>query len=61
MAEIMKSHGCVIALGFDPGGSSTLVVGRETVNISPYHPDYETNVWSMPPRPRGVSNVVIGY
>jgi glycosyltransferase involved in cell wall biosynthesis len=61
MAKIMQSQGCVAALGFDPGGSSTLVVGRETINISPYNPDYETNVWSLPPCPRGVSNVVIGY
>jgi exopolysaccharide biosynthesis protein len=61
MAEIMRSQGCVSALGFDPGGSSTLVVGHETVNISPYHPDYESNVFSLPPRPRGVSNAVIGY
>ncbi|MCP5041140.1 MAG: glycosyltransferase [bacterium] len=61
MAKIMQSQGCVTALGFDPGGSSTLVVGHETINISPYNPDYETNVWSLPPCPRGVSNVVIGY
>ncbi len=61
MAKIMQSQGCVAALGFDPGGSSTLVVGSETINISPYNPDYETNVWSLPPCPRGVSNVVIGY
>jgi len=61
MAKIMQRQGCVTALGFDPGGSSTLVVGHETLNISPYNPDYETNVWSLPPCPRGVSNVVIGY
>jgi glycosyltransferase involved in cell wall biosynthesis len=61
MANIMQSQGCVAALGFDPGGSSTLVVGSATVNISPYNPAYATNVWSLPPCPRGVSNVVIGY
>ena len=61
MATIMQSLGCVTAMGFDPGGSSTLVVGGETVNISPYNPGYEQNVWSMPPCPRPVSNAVIGY
>jgi exopolysaccharide biosynthesis protein len=61
MAEIMRSLGAVSAMGFDPGGSSTLVVGHEAINISPYNPDYERNVWSMRPQPRGVSNVVIGH
>ena len=61
MAEIMQSLGVGSAMGFDPGGSSTLVVGRETVNISPYNPDYERNVYALPPEPRGVANVVIGY
>ena len=61
MAEIMQSLGLESAMGFDPGGSSTLVVRHETVNISPYNPEYERNVWSLPPQPRGVSNVVIGY
>jgi hypothetical protein len=61
MAEILRSLGIVSAMGFDPGGSSTLVVGHETVNISPYNPGYERNPWSMGPQPRGVSNVVIGY
>jgi hypothetical protein len=48
-------------MGFDPGGSSTLVVGDETLNISPYNQDYERNVYSMPPQPRAVSNAVIGF
>ena len=48
-------------MGFDPGGSSTLVVGDKQLNISPYNRDYEQNVYSMPPQPRAVANVVIGY
>jgi len=31
------------------------------LNISPYNPDYELNVWALPPQPRAVANVVIGY
>jgi len=61
MAEILSTHSVESAMGFDPGGSSTLVVGDETLNISPYNRDYERNVYSMPPQPRAVANVVIGY
>jgi hypothetical protein len=61
MAEILSAHGVESAMGFDPGGSSTLVVGDQTLNISPYNGDYERNVYSMPPEPRAVSNAVIGF
>ncbi len=61
MAEILKKQGAVNAMGFDPGGSSTLVVGTEAVNISPYNKEYERNIYSLPPEPRAVSNAVIGY
>ena len=61
MAEILSARGVESAMGFDPGGSSTLVVGGEQLNISPYNRDYERNVYSMPPQPRAVANVVIGY
>ncbi len=60
MAAILSGRGVESAMGFDPGGSSTLVVGEQTVNISPYNEDYERNVYSMPPQPRAVSNAVIG-
>jgi hypothetical protein len=50
-----------IAMGFDPGGSSTLVVDDQTLNISPYNKKYETNVYALPPEPRAVSNAIIGY
>ena len=49
------------AMGFDPGGSATLVVGTETANVSPYNHDYERNVYSLPPEPRSVASVVVGY
>ena len=61
IAEILSRRGAESAMGFDPGGSSTLVVGDETLNISPYNRDYERNVYSMPPQPRAVSNAVIGF
>ena len=61
MAEILCARGVVNAMGFDPGGSSTLVVGDEQINISPYNRDYEQNVYALPPQPRAVANIVIGY
>jgi hypothetical protein len=61
MAGILKKFGIVNAMGFDPGGSSTLVVDGITRNISPYNHDYEMNVYSLPPEPRAVSNAVIGF
>jgi exopolysaccharide biosynthesis protein/glycosyltransferase involved in cell wall biosynthesis len=61
MANIMKQLGMVSAMGFDPGGSSTLVVNGQTMNISPYNSDYEKNIYALPPEPRAVSNAVVGY
>jgi len=61
MAEILFERGMKYAMGFDPGGSATLVVGKEILNISPYNRDYERNVYSLPPEPRSVANIVVGY
>jgi len=61
MAKILLKHGIEKAMGFDPGGSSTLVVDHQTLNISPYNSDYETNVYALPPDPRAVSNAFIGF
>ena len=61
MAAILQKHGLQKAMGFDPGGSSTLVVEGKTLNISPYNSQYETNIYALPPEPRAVSNAVIGY
>lgn len=61
MAEILKKLNIVKAMGFDPGGSSTLVVNGKTLNISPYNSNYENNIYSLPPEPRAVSNVIMGY
>ena len=61
MAEILQQHGMETAMGFDPGGSSTLVVGDKTLNISPYNSAYEKDVYALPPEPRAVSSAMIGF
>jgi hypothetical protein len=61
MAEILKQLGMEKAMGFDPGGSSTLVVGGTSLNISPYHRNYERDIYALPPEARAVSNAIIGY
>ena len=61
MAEILRSYGAVKAMGFDPGGSSTLVMDGETLNISPYNKDYELNNYALGPEPRAVANAIIGW
>ncbi len=61
MANILKEQGLTKAMGFDPGGSSTLFVNGEIVNISPYNKKYEEDIYALPPEPRFVSNIVIGW
>ena len=59
MAEILKNLGMAFAMGFDPGGSSTLVVDGKTLTISPYNSAYEKDVYSLAPEPRMVANAFI--
>ena len=61
MAEILIGYGITKGMGFDPGGSSTLVVNGRVLNISPYNSGYEANVYSLPPEPRPVGNAVLGW
>ena len=60
MADILLNYGMDKAMGFDPGGSSTLVVGGEMMNISPYNKNYEKDIYSLPPEPRFVANTLWG-
>ncbi|MGB5459140.1 MAG: phosphodiester glycosidase family protein, partial [Eudoraea sp.] len=61
MADILLKYGMHKAMGFDPGGSSTLVVDGKIMNISPYNKDYEEDIYSLPPEPRFVANAVMGW
>jgi len=61
MANILKKFGMIKAMGFDPGGSSTLVVGNKVLNISPYNSRFEDDEYALPPETRKVSNMVIGW
>lgn len=61
MATVLKRHGMEKAMGFDPGGSSTLVVGERILNISPYNSKYMNGEFALPPEPRAVSNAIIGF
>jgi exopolysaccharide biosynthesis protein len=61
MAEILISYGASDAMGFDPGGSTTLVVGETQLNISPYNKRYEEDIYSLPPEARFVASSIIGW
>ncbi|NOQ80238.1 MAG: hypothetical protein GQ546_12655, partial [Gammaproteobacteria bacterium] len=61
LAKILLQQGAKQAMGFDPGGSVTLVVDGLQLNITPYNKDYELNPLSMPPQARFVGNAIIGY
>ena len=59
LAKILLDMGADRAMGFDPGGSVTLVVDGRQLNISPYNRDYMRNPWSLPPQPRFVGNAIL--
>lgn len=61
MVDILLKYGMDKAMGFDPGGSSTLVVDGNIMNISPYNKNYEKDIYSLPPEPRFVANAIIGW
>ncbi len=61
LAKIFLQQGAKQAMGFDPGGSVTLVVDGRQLNITPYNKDYEKNPLSLPPQARFVGNAIIGY
>ncbi len=61
LAKIFLQQGAKQAMGFDPGGSVTLVVDGLQLNITPYNKDYEKSPLSLPPQARFVGNAIIGY
>ncbi|MEN8130934.1 MAG: phosphodiester glycosidase family protein, partial [Pseudomonadota bacterium] len=61
LAKIFLQQGAKQAMGFDPGGSVTLVVDGLQLNITPYNKDFEKNPLSLPPQARFVGNAIIGY
>jgi exopolysaccharide biosynthesis protein len=61
LVRILRKYNIVSAMGFDPGGSVSLVVDDRMLNIPPYNQSYETNIYSAPPQPRAISNVIIGW
>lgn len=60
LAQILLDMGAVQGMGFDPGGSVTLVVNGRQLNISPYNKDYLSNPYSLPPQARFVGNAILG-
>lgn len=61
MADILISYGVKKAMGFDPGGSTTLVVEKKQLNISPYNKNYEEDIYSLPPEARFVASSIFGW
>lgn len=60
LAKILLDMGAVEGMGFDPGGSVTLVVNHQQLNISPYNKDFLQNPYSLPPQPRFIGNALMG-
>ena len=59
LAKILLDMGAVRGMGFDPGGSVTLVVGGKQLNISPYNKGYIDSPLTAPPQPRFVGNAIL--
>ncbi len=59
LAQILIDNGCKDAIGFDPGGSVTLVVNGKQLNVTPYNQNYEMNPYSLPPQPRRVGSAIL--
>ena len=59
LARILLDMGAERGMGFDPGGSVTLVVGDRQLNISPYNRGYIDSPLTAPPQPRFVGNAIL--
>jgi len=60
LAKILIEQGAKTGMGFDPGGSVTLIHKGKQLNISPYNINYETNPYSLPPQARRIGNAILG-
>ena len=59
LAKILVDEGCVQAMGFDPGGSVTLIVHGKQLNVTPYNQNYDDNPYSLPPQPRRIGSAIL--
>ncbi len=60
LARILIEQGAKTGMGFDPGGSVTLIHKGKQLNISPYNIDYEKSPYSLPPQARRIGNAILG-
>jgi len=61
LAEILVQQGVISGMGFDPGGSVTLLAYGKQLNISPYNKEFERWPVSMPPEPRFVGSAIVAH
>ena len=61
LAKNMIENEVIEGLGFDPGGSVTLVVNGHQLNVTPYNDKIHENPYVLPPKARPVGNAVVGY
>jgi glycosyltransferase involved in cell wall biosynthesis len=59
LARLMREHGALSAMSFDPGGSATLVVGGKLRNTPPHNPNFVRDPEAAWPRPRRVQSAVL--
>ena len=56
LARLLRDEGVVTAMGFDPGGSVTLVAAGRVRNLPVFNPNHRRSPYVAPPRPRPVPN-----
>jgi len=60
LAKTLIEQGAETGMGFDPGGSVTLLHNGKQLNISPYNINYEDSPYSLPPQARRIGNAILG-
>ncbi|MCK4521602.1 MAG: phosphodiester glycosidase family protein [Nanoarchaeota archaeon] len=61
IARILLKHNAYFAMGFDPGGSATLMLKGKQINISPYNSKFNEHPYTAKAEERKVANAVLGY